>query len=234
MKYSEVKKQIVQGIVPYLKEFDFKIDKFDSSGFIIVNESDLNLLKVGFGKYDRPEGYEFAGGYEQIRFNKVEQIIFPLILKHRLWDTATEPTEMTTTFGNQSNDEKVQKFSAALSEIQVQDENTVSQYIERLKTYLENVSFPWFQKYSQLEAVNELINSLEMQDILNCFSAPFPTQFYRAMVITSSCNNKEKTLEIKEECLRRFKACETDDFYTKETVQSYYDSLDDLCRQLNV
>jgi hypothetical protein len=138
------------------------------------------------------------------------------------------------TIGSTRSTVNVTPQDKKIQSIHIDSTEDVEKYCEAVKELLITHSFPWFEKFSKLEALNELINSLSMQDILNCFAGPFPTQFYRAMVITSSCTNKQKTSEIKEECLRRFKECETDDFYTTETVQSYYDSLDDLCRQLNL
>jgi hypothetical protein len=54
------------------------------------------------------------------------------------------------------------------------------------------------------------------------------------MVITEMCNNRARTLEIRDECLRRFADCKKDSFYTPLMIASYEESLQDLCALYNI
>jgi hypothetical protein len=234
MVFKELKKEFITRTKSYFNDFGFAMTIFDKTGYRIENDTENLLLVSGFGCYDRSAGYELTGGGQQILFKQVEAIIYPLIVKHKLWDTATEPLEWGTSLGNHENNEITKMWYEKFEKIRIDSIEELEEYISLLKLYIEQYALPWFERYSKLEEVNGLINELGMQDILNCFSAPFPTQFYRAMVITEMCNNRARTLEIRDECLRRFADCKKDSFYTPLMIASYEESLQDLCALYNI
>jgi hypothetical protein len=236
MNFIEIKKLLKSKLNEYLKDFGFVISEFDKQGILLTHQTADIVLEIGFGCYDRANGYEFSGGGMSVQFVKVEEKVQPLILNHKLYETATPPSidQYTSTVGSYDMPGDVILLREQMSAIHIDSIEDVPLYLEVFNMYIDTVCLPWFEKYSKLDGVNGLINELGMQDILNCFSAPFPTQFYRAMVITEMCNNRARTLEIRDECLRRFADCKKDSFYTPLMIASYEGSLQELCAMYNI
>ena len=186
MTISEIRKLLKQYLDGYLKEFDFSVIKGSAGGFGLLHDNADIKLTVLFDCLERPEGKELGGGALRITFLAVEKIVFPLVLKHKLWDTATEPTEMSITFGSYDNSEEAIKQRTTLTSVHISNEEDVVKYVQVLKNYLEKVAFPWFQKYSKLEAVNEFINSMDDFESGQYFAPP---HMLRKLVIKKLCND---------------------------------------------
>jgi hypothetical protein len=232
----QIRKLLKEKLGLYFSGFGFTIEKGDTAGYSLVHKATDVALRASFDCLLRSNGKELSGGAQYISFIAIEAVIVPLVAKHRLNETptATYPVDAGCTIGRYDTSSEARENHLKLASVHIDNEADIDAYCEVLKEYLEGYAFPWFEQYSKLEAVNELINSLGMQDILNSFSGPFPGQFFRAIVIAAKCGNAGRAAEIKEECLRRFKECETDSFYTKEMIDSYNSSLQELCGELGL
>jgi hypothetical protein len=235
MTYKEFRDLIVKNTNTEYNEFGFFCKQVNKFGFELVQETEKLKLSIGIGFYDRANGYHISPGGYAIQYKEVEAIVFPLVLSHKLWDEATAPALPPDTFASYNVASNVVEMRNSFEdEYLVETEAELKTTFNQLKKYIETYCFPWFEKYSKLEEINEFINSSDMQDVLNSFSGPFPSGFYRAMVITEMCDNRKRSLEIREECLRRFADCKTDSFYTPVMIASYDESLQELCQQLDI
>jgi hypothetical protein len=234
MNFKEIRKEVSTILNSFFDSYGFKIDNTYNDGLRIVKNTEDVMCIMSTDKLKRSDGIELPFGTENIQFKKIEEIIFPLILKHKLWDTATEPTSYSNSHSSWRSTKVVTGEAKLIQSIHINAVADVVDYCKALEQLFLKYSLPWFERYSKLEEVNDLINELGMQDMLNCFSLPFPTPFYRAMVITEMCNNRARTLEIRDECLRRFADCKKDSFYTPLMIASYEGSLQELCAMYNI
>lgn len=232
MKWTEIKKSLTQKFKGYLPQLGLELYKFDNYSFYILKKFEGATGFTALGKYMRYNAINFQGGGPSMQLDEIENIIFPLILKHKLWDTVEKPTKPSSTFGAYYESEIERELRIFPSSIIITNEEDLDDFFISLKPFFENYALPWFEKYRKIEALNDLINTLTMQELLNCFYGPFPGSFYRSMLVAHLCNNEKKVAEIKEECLKRFELCKTDNFYSAETISNYYNSLEDLSNQV--
>jgi hypothetical protein len=185
MRYKAIREALESEMSLYLIKSGLAVNQFTEHYFDLTGTINGNLCSVYFERYIRKDGIEYAGGLLSIQYRQVEEMVFPLILKYHLWDSAEAPKHYAYSFGDHETGEVARTQRGLLRSVHISDEVSAVKYSNVLQSYLEGYAIPWFDKYSKLEAVNELINSLSMQDILNWFAAPFPSNFYRAMVIAN-------------------------------------------------
>jgi hypothetical protein len=235
MNWKEIKILIKEKLEDDLKEINFSLVEFDLGGFYIESIRTNRKYKLGIGKYNIEDGINLSlGGIPSILFNEVEAIVFPLVKKHKLWDNTIEPMTPPQTFADHSSSSlRIEYYNKNIG-FAIAHHTDVDKFKDTLFSYLNEYVLPWFKKYSELNNVNELMNNVSMQEILNMFTGPFPTQFFRAIVITEHCNNRQRTLEIKKELLRHFELCKKDTFYTPTVIEKYINSYEVFCRQLKI
>jgi hypothetical protein len=234
MNWKELKIIIKEKLEDDLKKMNFSLVEFDLGGFFIESNSDNRKYKLGIGKYNVVGGINLPLGIPTILFNEVESIVFPLVKKYKLWDNTIEPMTPPQSFADHSNSAIEKEYVKRFKAIVIADHTDVDKFRDILLNYLKEYGLPWFKKYSELNNVNDLINNVSMQEILDMFAGPFPTQFFRAIVITERCNNRQRTLEIKKEILRHFELCKKDTFYTPTVIEKYINSYEVFCRQLKI
>jgi hypothetical protein len=233
MKWSDIKKSLTQKFKEYLPQLGLELYKFDSYSFYLRKKYEGATGFTVFGKYMLYNAINFQGGALSIEMNNVEDIIFPLIIKHNLLNIDSIQNMPKITFGSYYESEENKQLYLNASSIVIANENDLDNFFVTLKPFLENYTLPWFEKYSNIKELSDFINTLSMQELLNCFAGPFPASFYRPMLVAHLCSNVEKVVEIKEECLKRFELCKTDSFYSAEIISNYYNSLEDLSNQIN-
>jgi len=173
---------------PVFTEKRLRFSLFDAYNFQIEKEIGRTIGTVYFDKIIVNGGTEYRGGGMGLLFPDVENIVFPLSIKHELWknDFSEPPQKSFGTMGNYDNTEKSQTLRAKLGGITIADEDNVKRYCEELTGYLLNYILPWFEEYSDLNNVNALINRLEDIESANWFSSP---HMVRKIVIKKLCND---------------------------------------------
>ena len=228
MKGTEINRILKREFANYLPQFEIELIELTSMGFKIQKVIGDNVATTGFRKYNYAKGISFGGGGIHLLHKEVESLVFPLIIKYKLWDTIKEPKQSDVTLGSNNETAFEKELAVYPSTIIIATEEDLMKFFRGFKYYIEGYFLPWLEKYNKLEEVNEFINRSSMSEVLDSFAAPFPTQLYRAMVVAGYCNNHEKVKELKDECLRLFEYCKTKDSYTPDRIKDLYDSLDEL------
>ena len=234
MKYQEIKKIMLEELGVFFNNNQWKIMEFNGFGFYLEKKNEKYVNRTGFRKIIKAKGPQYTGGGLAIVLNEVEEILFPFILKHKLWDTVQPPTEFSITLADMSHSIFKRKMYEKIDSIIISTHSHVVEYCKVLQEYLKEYAIPWFNKYSSVAAANDLINELSMKESFDCFAAPFPTQLYRQMIITEKCGNRERTLQTRDNCLNRFKRRRIDGSSDVAELNRYEKSFADLCGMLKI
>jgi hypothetical protein len=142
MRYQQIKKILNSEISNFLTENHSEVLYIDQFGFKISRKLDNYTGHIGFGKYIRAKGSEYSGGGLSIILNEVEAIVFPLIIKHRLWDTVEPPKDFSISMADMSINEDIMAWRNKFSEIIISSEEDFKIYCGVLKEYLELYALP--------------------------------------------------------------------------------------------
>jgi hypothetical protein len=188
MKYQAIRELIAENVRSVFEEQKMKFSLFNAYNFQIEKKIGTTIGTVYFDKIIVKGGIQYSGGGMGLLFPDVENIVFPLWIKHQMWreSFSMPPEKSPGTMGNYDMSEELINARIKFSTITIANIEDVKRYSKELINFLLDQVLPWFKHYSDLNNVNAMINSMDDIESANWFSSP---HMLRKIVIKKLCND---------------------------------------------
>lgn len=152
----ELSKYCKMHLVSYLANKGFVWEDFVITTYRFQKKIGKNIYSGGGNYFNRPGGYALEFPSHDIYLEKFNNLFNPIQAKYDLgFDSGT-----------------VSQFEVDIEELQcrqkalhyiINSEETFLIWLEYFKDYWETYITPWFEKYSKLEAINDLIDKIDSE-----------------------------------------------------------------------
>ncbi len=143
-------------LVPYLKKYEVEWAGFDITTYDYLKKSNGNKYFGSGNFYKRPGGLALEFPSYKIYLEKFNNLFNPIQGKYDLgFDSGTV---------SQYDIDLIElSLCQKASQHVINSEETFLVWLDYFKEYWETYINPWFEKYSKLEAINELIDKIDSE-----------------------------------------------------------------------
>ena len=138
--------------------------------------------EIGFFKVTAPFNLEYDV-WLALHVKIIEDIIGPILHKSTIMGGYTPIYAYTT---NLMNIDRQQYEATKITTEHVKTEEDVIDVLHQLKSYIENVAEPFFEKWSDLRVLNDFIETIPQNEISKYFGQ---SAIFKKAIIYKLCNN---------------------------------------------
>lgn len=181
MNKKELKKYCATHLVPYLEKKGFKWKGFEITSYDYLKVLGKDRFTGGGNYYTKPYGLSLELPSYTLFLGKFEELFYSLRDKY---DMGVNQATLVVHDSDSNSDEVSLRYR--IGNYTINSDESFLLWMEGFKEYFENYVEPWFEKYSHLEAINELINEL---DLKNKRPQQWGISYQAKLVIFRICKN---------------------------------------------
>ena len=180
MKTKEIKQYLEKYLLPFFEQHGFVLSELNDLGYEVIKKDNDVLFSCPCSKLRSRKGIVFEAFANYISYEKIENTLKDILLKYELEDSSY-------TLRNYDN-EGTKAHRRQVKAVEIATEADFTQYADAVKRYCNDIVFPFFDKYSSLKALNELIKEIPEEDLTDHIGGKF---MFKKMIVLKWCGDPE-------------------------------------------
>ena len=181
MQTKEINQYLQKYLSPFFKQHDFVLSGLGNLGYEVVKEINRIKYRGVSNKFRKRQGIAFDAFSLTIKFEEVEEVLQEMALKYEL-----EQTSFTLRDYNDTDD--VIMYRTKVIDVQIDNEADFALHADAVMQYCNQVAFPFFNKYPDIESLNKWIKEIPEADLTYHISGEFQL---KKMIVLKLCNDPE-------------------------------------------